>query len=111
MNARDLLDSLVARDIVLLVESGKVRLNAPKGELTAEDIDAVRQHKVELIELLTSLAEFQLGDPIDWDIEPEPIDCLECNTFGCWWDAAGSRSPARTRRSDLIRSRIFTCSP
>ena len=40
MTARDLLDSLAARDIVLLAKSGKVRLNAPKGELTAEDIDA-----------------------------------------------------------------------
>ena len=98
MTARDLLDSLAARDIVLVVESGKVRLNAPKDELTAEDIDAVRQHKVELIELVTSPAEFQLGDPINWDAEPELIDCEKCQRFDCWWDATGRR-------------RCLTCDP
>ena len=90
MTATELLDSLRQRGIELATAGDRLRYR-PASAVTPELADAMKRHKAELLKLVATPGDWQLGDPIDWDSEPDPVDCLECNMFDCWWDMTGRR--------------------
>ena len=52
MTAASLLADLTSRGVVLTEVDGAVQVEASKGEITGADLQAIRQHKVEMVELL-----------------------------------------------------------
>ena len=52
----DLLERLEALDVVLRVEDGRLRYDAPAGVMTPELLDALRSHKPALIEMFAGEA-------------------------------------------------------
>jgi hypothetical protein len=58
-----------ARKITLLVDAGELRVKAPKGSMTPAILEAIRQHRAGLIELLSI---------------PGVSDCLRC-AASSWW--------------------------
>jgi len=54
MIAKVLFEDLTSRDVHLSVETGNLKIIAPRGLLTDADRAAIRQHKAELLELLAS---------------------------------------------------------
>lgn len=69
-NGGDLLSSLYKRGVRLWPENGKLRFQAPKGALVAEDFDNLRAFKEEIIELLEQI-EFARNIPL----LPRPVGC------------------------------------
>ena len=57
MNAVSLLADLTSRGVVLTEVDGDIRIEVSKGEITNADIQAIRQHKAEMIELLIARRE------------------------------------------------------
>ena len=55
-SATQLLTELAAFDIKLSVTDGKLRCNAPKGAITADLRDQIKQLKPDLVDLLTQQA-------------------------------------------------------
>ena len=99
MTALELLTELRSRGIEVKVsDDGDKVMFRPKSAVDDGLVAAIRQHKPALIILLAHPVDWQLGDPINWDAEPEPIDCEKCQRFDCWWDATGRR-------------RCLTCDP
>ena len=96
MTALELLESLQQNGIELTAAGDKLRYR-PKSAVPPELVEVMRSHKAELLALINA-RDWQLGDPIEWDAEPEPIDCEKCQRFDCWWDATGRR-------------RCLTCDP
>ena len=94
--APQLLSGLRRRGIELKACGDKLQYDAPKGELAPEDIEAIRRNKMALLRLLDGGDHEANGgdgdiDPQDWDDLPEPVDCLKCGYFNCWWDILGNR--------------------
>ena len=52
MTATDLLRDLKARDVVLTANGDRLRVNAPRGELVADDWERLRRHKLDLLAAL-----------------------------------------------------------
>lgn len=50
----DILASLAARGVILRAEGDRLKLNAPRGALSEDDLAAVRQHKAAILDALTS---------------------------------------------------------
>ena len=61
-----LLNQLHSRNVRLSVDNGRLRVNAPKGELAPDDVQVIRQHKPDLIRLLSSDRHQSQDD--DWEI-------------------------------------------
>jgi hypothetical protein len=53
MTTTSLLADLKSRGVVLTQVDGDIQIQSPKGELTDDDIQVIRDHKPELIDLLT----------------------------------------------------------
>ena len=53
MTAASLLANLTFRGVVLTKVDGDIQIQSPKGELTDNDIQIIKDHKPELIDLLT----------------------------------------------------------
>ncbi len=66
MSASTLLSSLRERGVVLSAAGSKLTFDAPTGELTAADRAALREHKAELLALLTPTraTEAPLEEPV-----------------------------------------------
>ncbi len=66
MSASTLLSSLRERGVVLSAAGSKLTFDAPAGELTAADRAALREHKAELLALLTPTraTEAPLEEPV-----------------------------------------------
>ncbi|MDY7095150.1 MAG: condensation domain-containing protein, partial [Acidobacteriota bacterium] len=67
----ELLEALQALDVRVWVEGEKLRLNAPKGALTAELKDELRQRKDELLELLSGSG--GEAEPLEPQLRPEAL--------------------------------------
>ena len=90
MTARELLAEILNRGIELATDGDRLRYR-PADAVTPELADAITRHKPALIELLARPDDWHIGDPIDWDSEPDPVDCHKCQMFDAWWDASGNR--------------------
>jgi TubC N-terminal docking domain len=75
MSVTTLLDDLHKRDIVVDVEPGNLRIKAPKDAMTDELRQAIREHKAELMALLSPPSAPQSA--------PEPLSYIKrCSTCG-----------------------------
>ena len=81
----DLLAALAARDIRLLVEDGRLVLDAPAGAVTAADRAAVRARKAELLAALRPALPVAPGCPRC--VRPSPVP-------GAWCDGCLETPPA-----------------
>jgi len=74
MSASTLLSSLRERGVVLSAAGSKLTFDAPAGELTAADRAALREHKAELLVLLTPTraTETPLEEPVPATPEARP---------------------------------------
>ncbi len=75
MTPDTLLESLRGRDIRLSANGDRLRVDAPRGRLTAELRDTLRQHKRELLALLrVPVGDGQITPndlPVEWRLEWE----------------------------------------
>jgi len=82
MSASALLETLRARGVNLSAKAGKLVYDAPPGVLTDADRAALREHKVELLALLTSpvaTGPARPGAPTEcFSHEQEPQACRRC---------------------------------
>ena len=128
MTAPQLLSHLRQRGIKLTACGNTLQYDAPKGELTPKDVEAIRLNKVPLLRLLDDndhkaidggeIVEF---DPRCWDSLPDPVDCVKCGSFGCWEDLNGdvhciTRNPPTNairlfKIAEQIRRRLGLPSP
>ncbi len=72
MTPSQLLVELQGRDVRVAVADGKLILNAPRGALTPELIDQIRQHKAELISRLSFTAKGPHSETVR-EHQPEAI--------------------------------------
>ncbi len=99
-----LLDELQRRNIALSVDADNLKVQAPKGTMTPGLADAIREHKPELIHLLTRQAITEQGTtPVSpapssyGEIKP-PLICRKCHS-----------TRAADFKMNLLRNRWVCC--
>jgi len=75
MTAIDLLDLLRRKDVKIWAEGSHVHINAPKGTLTPEVQDQIRESKAELVHLLHEIPRTgsRVGSPIQPSLREDPL--------------------------------------
>lgn len=63
MNARAIIASATERGIVLSADAGRIRHEGPKGALTPDLVDAIRDHRAEVLALLEAEVEARVEEP------------------------------------------------
>ncbi|HWP84015.1 MAG TPA: hypothetical protein VNN17_02405 [Terriglobia bacterium] len=76
MSAAQFLCELERRGIVLEARGNHLHYRAPKGRLTPDLVESLRQHKAELLRLLAGEAKTGYG------LCPEPDHCAGCYSIG-----------------------------
>lgn len=96
MNVRELINDLRRLDVTLTPAGDKLRWHAPKGALTAELLDLLRQHKPAVLELLRQPRLFPYPLPASLGAgDVDPLDYVwvhgEWTYRPGWWRAIPER--------------------
>jgi hypothetical protein len=83
MTANELLRTLQARDVQLMVEGNQLRYDASEGVITDEVLTLLRKHKVALLELVT--ASTIDASPVPATYSPM-YPCVVCGQTNRWDD-------------------------
>lgn len=94
MTPHDLINDLTGRGVRLRAEGDKLKIDAPRGILTAEILEALSTHKPEILEVLTRP---RLGAPV----RPVPVRGGELTR--CAWDNCGGELVTRASLQVCIR--------
>jgi hypothetical protein len=96
MNAQTLVHDLTARGVRLWAEAGNLKLDAPVGLLTDEDILAIRQHKADLLAALTPQPGTCPTCQGAADLQDQQLDTWWCASCRLFFDSKGQAIPPAT---------------
>lgn len=75
-NLTEILDRLTSRGVILRAEGDRLKLNAPRGVLTEDDMAAVRAHKPAIIAYLSRPAAGTIRNPHVVRARKMPRECI-----------------------------------